>query len=412
MEKVNVMKKIALFMMIAGLAVTMVACQGAVGPQGPPGDDGDDGSDGPPGSDAISPLVNTKASDTFYINNVVDDGEIVLGTLPAAFDAGTYFRGGRGTLKFKDTSEGTSAIVDIVVTEGGMVSFTAKEQLDVIPMSAYEDGDEFKIQATDEDDLSAPELVITVKRNARPTTQDADQSLPITVGTQPAYVADATEETEEVGCPAEDTNKYNLACVPLPGTIFMDNEGSDTAYTYRVVSDDPAVSGEAVKYAAANADAADALLDGIVVKATGKPAAEDSMVTLRVYAIDNGNWETEVSKKITVTVNPAPTVKATAVKSAKVDAHSASAEPAITGIAEQFSDNGALGYQAKLANADDAVYVVPDGTANADGWYPVITNLELVGKNPSSTPVGIVIRATESDGGMQWVEYTLMVTVE
>ena len=44
MEKVSAMKKVALFLMIVGLAVAMVACQGAVGPKA--GDQGDQGDQG------------------------------------------------------------------------------------------------------------------------------------------------------------------------------------------------------------------------------------------------------------------------------------------------------------------------------------------------------------------------------
>ena len=50
MEKVSAMKKVALFLMIVGLTVAMVACQGAVGPKGDDGDDGADGADGAAGS--------------------------------------------------------------------------------------------------------------------------------------------------------------------------------------------------------------------------------------------------------------------------------------------------------------------------------------------------------------------------
>ena len=52
MEKVNAMKKIALFLMIVGLAVAMVACQGAVGKAGDGGATGPTGPTGPPGRDA------------------------------------------------------------------------------------------------------------------------------------------------------------------------------------------------------------------------------------------------------------------------------------------------------------------------------------------------------------------------
>ena len=403
------MKFAAFISIIISVAVIFAACQGAVGKQGTTGPKGDDGDDGNPGLDAVSPLVNLKGPGTFYINDATDDGAIVLGTLPAGFDAGAYFRGGRGKITFKDATTEGSAIVDIAVSEEGMVSFTAKKQPDPIPNPAYMMGDVFMIQATDEDDLSAPLLDITVKRNARPTTTAPDDALLVTaVGTLDAYsVADATEVVE---CPSDSNNRYNSFCNENFAQHFGDNEGAEaTTYTYRVVSDDPAVSAEAVKYEAAADDTM--ILDGLVVKATGKPAAEDNVVNLRVYAIDGGGWETEVSKKVTVTVNPAPTVSVAAVRAATVDAHTAD-ETAITGIADQFDDNGAITYRVKLTKAADAVHVGLTGQVDDDGWYPVTDDLDVNGKNPSPAAVPIMVRADESDGLGQWIEYTLMVTVK
>ena len=49
MEIVNVMKKIALFLVVASFAVAMVACQAAVGKAGADGTDGQTGLQGIPG---------------------------------------------------------------------------------------------------------------------------------------------------------------------------------------------------------------------------------------------------------------------------------------------------------------------------------------------------------------------------
>ena len=64
MEKVSAMKKIALFMMIVGLAVAMVACQGAVGKAGDGGATGPTGPTGPPGRDATPNTPPTLKADT------------------------------------------------------------------------------------------------------------------------------------------------------------------------------------------------------------------------------------------------------------------------------------------------------------------------------------------------------------
>ena len=120
MEKVNAMKKIALFLMIVGLAVAMVACQGPVGKPGSDGQDGSDGSEGsegsegpegpegpqgPPGIGVLEALGGSGHANTtvaVFINNN-DDGE--TGDLPRTIDLSKYFRGGKGSLMYKITEK-------------------------------------------------------------------------------------------------------------------------------------------------------------------------------------------------------------------------------------------------------------------------------------------------------------------
>ena len=56
----SAMKKVALFLMIVGLAVAIVACQGPVGPKGDQGDQGDPGTDATPTTDG-TPAVPFQA---------------------------------------------------------------------------------------------------------------------------------------------------------------------------------------------------------------------------------------------------------------------------------------------------------------------------------------------------------------
>ena len=100
MEKVNAMKKIALFMMIVGLAVAMVACQGAVGPAGNDGTTGPQGPLGPPGQlgpEGPTPLVaKTGLGPVLLVNDIKKaDGTVAVGG-PKTFDIASEFSGGVG----------------------------------------------------------------------------------------------------------------------------------------------------------------------------------------------------------------------------------------------------------------------------------------------------------------------------
>ena len=141
MEKVNAMKKIALFMMIVGLAVAMVACQGAVGKAGDggaTGPTGPSGPSGPPGRDGTSPLhligvtvsatgLNLTAIET--VNNGVDaddPNEVTVGP-PTTVDLATYHSEGQGTITYgKPTSDPAATVFDAELT-GSMLKLSPKE---------------------------------------------------------------------------------------------------------------------------------------------------------------------------------------------------------------------------------------------------------------------------------------------
>ena len=98
MEKMNAMKKIALFLTVVAVAVVFAACQGAVGPQGPKGDPGAAGQPGQPGQQGPqgeSPLAaKTGAATILLINDIkkADDTTTVGGA--RTFDIASEFSGG------------------------------------------------------------------------------------------------------------------------------------------------------------------------------------------------------------------------------------------------------------------------------------------------------------------------------
>ena len=107
MEKVSAMKKVALFLMIVGLAVALVACEGPVGTPGEKGEKGDKGdtgesTTGPPGFTALQ----LKGAAPFVLINDVDgDDEGTVADEPGeaqTIDLTTYFRGGTSPYTYSE----------------------------------------------------------------------------------------------------------------------------------------------------------------------------------------------------------------------------------------------------------------------------------------------------------------------
>ena len=101
---VSVMKKVTLFMMVLALAVSLAACQGAVGPQGPKGDTGqqgpkgdtgdtgdagDTGPQGPQGEPGFTALQTKGTAPYVIINDVDDDDADELKNNPGEVDPST-----------------------------------------------------------------------------------------------------------------------------------------------------------------------------------------------------------------------------------------------------------------------------------------------------------------------------------
>jgi hypothetical protein len=110
------MKKVALFMMIVGLAVAMVACQGAVGPtgddgatgpRGPQGPQGDSGATGPVGPSPIA--AKTGAGTVLLVDDVTKADDTVSVGGAETFDVSSEFSGGDSSVTYKAAMSATDA---------------------------------------------------------------------------------------------------------------------------------------------------------------------------------------------------------------------------------------------------------------------------------------------------------------
>ena len=193
MEKVSAMKKVALFLMIVGLAVALVACEGPVGTPGEKGEKGEKGETGDPGTTGttgVSALIATTADNaTVLVSDKIVGSAPVFGDKPADFDVSGHFQGGTGDLAFN--SDGAVEIADgvvadmpeedgdsyytVKVTEAGMASLTVRNAT-IDPDEANQTPDltmegallvAFIVTATDESGRTADKTIV-VQRNLAP----------------------------------------------------------------------------------------------------------------------------------------------------------------------------------------------------------------------------------------------------
>ena len=187
MEKVSAMKKVALFLMIVGLAVALVACQGAVGPQGPKGDDGADGTDGTDGThgtDGTDALLATNIPGIYYVNDkagATATDPTVYGDDPEPFSVAGHFIGGTG----ERTYEGKDLVVNLYytveVSADGMVTLTVRDDNndgdttnETVPTGDGLSAATFSILATDENDISATKEFTVVRNMVLATVERTD----------------------------------------------------------------------------------------------------------------------------------------------------------------------------------------------------------------------------------------------
>jgi hypothetical protein len=264
------MKKVALFMMIVGLAVVFTACQGAVGQAGDDGAAGDDGTagtpgvPGPQGPPGFSALIAKEDVAPLWVNDAPRAlgknpiGTALIGpngasvTLPATIDPADFFFGGTDMVTYTmipwnhdeiwptaDITDGNAANTDdvkfdpmgvftVTETADGMLTIAARASgarmsceeasLENDPCGNadnhhYGRGTQFRLRAKD----GATNIIrdtepISIVRNGRPNTNGdrVEAAGPVTVGEQSGFPEGASTDQELNPC-----NAINVVCVDV-----------------------------------------------------------------------------------------------------------------------------------------------------------------------------------------------------
>ena len=417
MEKVSAMKKVALFLMIVGLAVALVACQGAVGPQGPKGDPGDPGTAGTagtPGTPGVSALIATAGNATVLVSDKLVDRAPVFGDKPADFDVSGHFQGGTGDLAFTDSgeveftggmvttngngepNEDTDSYYTVMVSKAGIASLAVRSA-GVTP--AVTEGlvlVAFIVTATDESGRTADKTIV-VQRNLSPAVvpQGAlmvdDLAADEGVGTQavenPIVVTanvNAAQVTAEKAL-RPMLNQYRLTMVE--GTHFTDAEFAKLTFTAK--SSAPAV-------ASATVDKQVIVITGLQGTDADADTATPAAPTITVTAIDAGSLESG-QLTFSVAVRAAPVAaKDTALPNLTV---AQSTEPRmVNGIASFFTP--AAGLTITATSSRPTVATVPTGT--------ITGAMNIMGVNVG--PTTITVKATDVLTQYATREFTVTVT--
>lgn len=171
----SVMKRVALFLIVAGAAVAMVACQGAVGKTGEPGPKGDPGDSAPPVN--LAPFATTP----FEPVMLVDEGP------PNTIDVGPHFH--------DPEDEGLTFVVSVAPV--GIVTATLEgSSLTIDPVAAgYA---EVTVTATDPKDAFGTAIIkVTVSSEGIMYVGDLDLSVALTPGQQHIISGAEIEESFE-----------------------------------------------------------------------------------------------------------------------------------------------------------------------------------------------------------------------
>ena len=374
--------KVAAFPLTALILVALVACQGPAGPAGvtgakggtgvaggpggpgPQGPGGDPGDPGDPGVSALEAIAVGKTSVAAYVHNNLR-GEI--GTLPTTIDLISYFRGGKGTLKFalakptrtgydptfvvtlpKDSSTAVVAIAERLATDPAPMAeaddyrfalddTTVVDTVALITAAATSQTAVVRITATDEDGFTAvKELAVLANRAPAIIDIDAGEtwSIPSSVGTLDAADAMRDGKVPPGGMDARgavEIAKWKCAtfhsCVLTPtlGDPGITNttgfEFTDDAYVL------PDGTARKLMYSVASGHvdhtAYVKVTGGASLTLEGQKSTFDAAtnvhkpVTVNIVATDGGNLVSAV-RPLTVTVDGAPAVKPAAPTSAQV----------------------------------------------------------------------------------------------
>ena len=449
MEKVSAMKKVALFLMIVGLAVAVVACQGAVGPQGPPGEDGTDGTDGTSGMDGvdgISPI--TKASgvtpDPILLNVRSTTDQTISTSTVATVDTTVYFSGGQEPILYEiveAVTDGTSGdfFTATIDKDSGVLTVKAKSGGTLDANNDYAMGETVKVKATDANkvtpvaDGADDPVILTIRANKAPTVVP-NQMLPVTIGTQAA--ADATRDgvDDADGEALTGADIPNPICAMFASCVFTINTGTGAMivptamFTLLDVEDGTAASEVTVftdndvrgstlsvveydaKYVTASATGTTFTIGGVkstfIADTDGTVGPEAHTATVvRLRATDaNELW---VEFNVNVSVDGAPTLSTTHQFNA---AYSIKTNQAMTSIipnvARFFTD-----VESTVSAAFPTYKVTSSNRAVAEvGMEPVDSDGDLVLGSYAEGTTTITITATDARGQSVSDSFVLNVT--
>ena len=472
MTMVSVMKKVTLFMMVLALAVSLAACQGAVGPkgddgakgdtgakgdQGDQGDKGDKGDQGDPGDRGpmgYSTLVAKAGIAAIPVNDGEQRGEAIVGVdnLPGPIMVSDYFLGGYPEItyslaKWLDHDDNTAtAMVDVapdsvftvVLKDGvitvakraeGAVALTGTDRSQGVStetggiLEHYGMGTGFQVSAKDETGNTVTTATIYVRRNRAPTNIDARSYGALTVGTQdglPPVPDPLPAGTTEASWKADACNRFNVGCLHgnYGGDRTADDAESDDVFADDNVSDlDFNAVSSANDYATAAVDDGNVMVTGVKGDMKdGNPTIK--MVDIDVTAVDEGKLMS-TAELLTVNVDPQPILKSTPTPlTLKADGE---VQVAIRNIMSFFNDNDSdtttdghqidLDFTAEEVSDPDNAIVIPATPVPGTGDTNA-GHLTIQGDNVGSAE--IKIKATEGAAGAlgQFVEVTVTITVE
>ena len=356
MTMVSVMKKVTLFMMVLALAVSLAACQGAVGPKGDTGDRGPKGDTGPtgPGGDTgptgpVGPTgpIGETGPGAFQGRSGVasvlyNDEELKTGALALAangtsneimLNIASYFVGGVGpyTYALVDNDENADApqFVDNDSTAAEAAE-VAEEKLDkdsgdltfkltapasgegdnLFDAGSYTAGFKITVKGTDSNGVSA-ESVVTIGLNRAPRllgtdtnndgVVDATATTALLLGTQAVDRDTALAAVTGVHAECEKINECMLAVFDDDDDITVVVEGmtvQGNADRTKVVATESAMGvtlmGRASTWIPADADADPPVVEG------------HRQVRVNLVATDSKGLDTKAA--VLVEVDAAPTL--------------------------------------------------------------------------------------------------------
>ena len=461
MEKVNATKKIALFLMIVGLAVALVACEGPVGTpgeKGEKGEKGDPGTVGTPGAPGQTPFAQGAIFAPKTVEANVDaDGQA---TAPAPIDLTTEIVGGIAPVKFSvagptDDTDSATVLTDSVFTaaiseNGTMLLLTLRDDaersaLKEVTAVEFARTEVFTVTATDANKADASKR-FKVRANQAPRVNTSEAIPTVVVGTQSVSTKDLKGTKDASGffpylmMPTDltrfegsnniaqlDCPMFNSCVLVLVGDSYFVDEGFTAAdegemaegldnLTFLPRVDDSKEEGS-VDVAGREA----AKQNGVSItgrmsswKSTvGQDGGAHDPIVIKVSATDLGALSS-MAASFNVLVNEAPKVKKTLANlPAKVGTNLE------IDLSDFFVDTevNTLTYSAGLKSSDDGVAtaVLKEGDLDI---------LVITPKYPG--PTTITVRATEAvdndgaspdgvffdhDGLGQWIEQTFTVTV-